>query len=1171
MNNLNKTGGLKSQLARLGKDRFLKILSLYLFIALISTSSFGQQASLEFDHYTTNNGLSNGYIYSIFQDSRGFIWFGTANGLNRFDGITFKTYYSDPKDPTSIPGSVVTSLAEDSTGKIWVMTTNGFCSYDRKTDVFSRKSLKVAGEKVNVPFLNTCLIDHDGYLWIGSSTGILRFKIYNNPQVDNNLIEAEMYHLDEHDVTNVFKNIVYSIIEDNERKIWIVSYSSSLFCFDEKVNSFISHPINYPEAGKFSNFRKGMLMDRDGDFYITIEDNGLLVWYREKNQFCLYKAASNDNGPRGNILFALEEDKNGSIWIGDRSAEGISIFNKKTGKFTSVQAVVTNPHSLISNKISCIYRDKSGSMWVGTIIGINKFSPGKVKFNRYFSDPLLPDKLSFNNVLCFAESKNGDIWIGTDGGGLNRLDHITDKFFHYTHDPSNRGSISSNSIVSLCEDHEGTLWMGTFDGGLARLKDNSFYAFYPDPANPYSISNKNIWYVLEDSKLNLWAATLNSGLELFDAKTGRFYHYTNHEGDLTSICSNVLLELYEDSRQRLYITTYQGISIIDLKNYDFSKFPVDIKFRTLRHSESMNSISNDAVYCAKEDNEGNLWFGTIGTGIDKLDSKTGKFTNYSTKDGLPGNYVSSILVDEFNNLWLATDKGLARFNPDSKEVDVYDLNDGLQNLNLKSWAIRTRYGKMFIGGPDGFNSFYPGQVRQFQNPNRPSVVITGLKIFNEPVKINEKFNDRIILSRDISETGEIKLTFKENFFTLYFVALDYTTPENNSYAYMMEGFNNGWINCGVNREANYTNLDPGTYTFRVKASNNDGIWNDKGVSLKVIILPPWWKTLLFRIILVVTVTFTLGYIFFSRVRYLKNQKIVLEKLVTEKTFELQGANNTLITQAEVLNETNLLLKERQLQIEKQREELLDQQETLLRMNQELKEVNATKDKFFSIIAHDIKNPFSAIMGVSEMLEESYMEWSDEKRLESVQLIADSSKTLYQLLENLLHWSRSQRGTLEFNPEKIDLTDFLNNITELFKGSAEAKNIRLFVTLPDRAHAVKADRQMLGTILRNLVTNAIKYTRRGGIVQIITEVIPGFVIIKVADNGVGMTKADKERLFKIDSHNATPGTENEKGTGLGLVLAGEFIHRNGGEIGVESVLEKGSTFHFTLPLWEDQGN
>jgi len=1147
-------------------DLTYKKFCLCLFSALITISSFGQNESIEFDHYTTNNGLSNGYIYSILQDSKGFIWFGTANGLNRFDGYTFKAYYSDPKDTSSVSGNVVTSMTEDSTGNIWVTTTSGFCSYNRKKDSFSRKSLVVNGENLHVSFLNTSMIDHKGYLWLGSSGGIFRFRLYNNPQVSNNIINAEMYQLDEVDVTAVYRNIVYSIVEDNDRKIWVASYSNKLFCFDEQVNGFIPHPIDYPEAGKFSNFRKGLLKDLDGDFYITIEDNGLLVWYRGKNRFCLYKPDEPDKGPKGNILFALEEDKNGLIWIGDRNAEGISIFNKKTGKFTYVQAGVTNPYYLNSNKINCIYRDKSGSMWVGTIIGINKFSPGKLKFNRYFSDPLSPGKLSFNNVLCFAESKNGDIWIGTDGGGLNKLDHITDKFVHYMHDPSNAGSLSSNSIISLCEDHEGALWMGTFDGGLARLKNNKFDAFFPDPVNPYSISNKNIWYVLEDTKENLWVATLNSGLDLFDRKTGMFYHYTVRESDSSSICSNVLLGLYEDRSQRLYITTYQGVSIIDLKNYDFSKFPPDIKFSALRHKENMNSISTNAVYCVREDNEGNLWFGTIGSGIDKLDAKTHIFTNYSTKDGLPGNFVSSILVDEFNNLWLATDKGLARFNPDTKEINVFGLKDGLQNLNLKSWAIRTKYGKMFIGGPDGFNSFYPGQVRQFQNPNKPPVIISGLKIFNKPVKINEKFGNRIILTKDISETEELKLTFKENFFTLYFVALDYTTPENNRYAYMMEGFNNEWINCGAIHEANYTNLDPGTYTFHVKASNNDGVWNEKGVSLRVIILPPWWRTLWFRIFLAVFITVTVGYAFLSRLRYLKNQKIVLEKLVTKKTSELQEANTSLTTQAEVLNETNLILKERQLQIEKQREELLVQHETLLKMNQELKELNATKDKFFSIIAHDIKNPFSAIMGISDNLEENYMEWTDEMRLESINLISDSSKTLYQLLENLLHWSRSQRGTIEFSPEKIEISDTLYNVTQLLNGPAEAKNIRLETYLPETPLAVKADRQMLDTIIRNLVINAIKYTHRGGEVQIIAEAIPGFANIIVKDNGVGMNDLVKERLFKIDSQNATPGTENEKGTGLGLILAGEFVHRNGGEIGVESKLGEGSTFHFTLPLW-----
>ena len=1147
---------------RQGKHRLL----LLYFLFFISANSIGQSAKIEFDQYTTNNGLSNGYVNAILHDSKGFIWIGTANGLNRFDGITFKTYYSNIKDATSISGSETTALSEDSLSNIWVMTSNGLCVYDRKIDRFSRKTMRVNGVIVNNSFLYSCIIDSKGFLWVSSpSNGIFRVKIYNNPLISDTIIDAELYVLEENDVYHALKNNVYTFVEDENNKIWVASQSNKLFYFDNQQDKFISKKIDHPETDNFSNKRKNMLKDRDGIFFISIEDNGLMVWDREKDDFRLYKPNGSNTGPKGRVLSALAEDKDGLIWIGDRKSEGISIFDKKTGKFSYCQSDEFDPYSLNTNKINCIYKDKSGAMWVGAIIGINKYSPGKLKFRRYISTPNVPGKLSVNNTLCFAESKTGEIWIGTDGGGLTKLDREKGEFVNYKDNPSDPHSLSSNAVISICEDHEGTLWMGTYHGGLARMKNGKFDTFYPDPANPLSVSDRNVWYVFEDSKKNLWVGTLNSGLDLFDRRTGRFYHYTLTEGDSTSLCNNSIRQLYEDSNQNLYITGNQGVSIIDLKAYDFSESRPDIKFRNLAHHESRNSLSSNDVYCVKEDNEGNLWFGLLGSGIDKLDPKTGKFTNFSTKDGFPGNSVTSILVDDQNYLWLATDKGLVKFNPETKEVVVFDQKDGLQNTSLKSWAIKTNDGEMFFGGPDGFNSFYPERVINNQNHSKPPVVITGLKIFNEPVEINEKFNDRVILVNDISETNELVLSYRDNYFSFEFISLDFTAPEKNNYAYMMEGFDDEWVPCGTKREANYTNLDPGKYTFRVKASNNDGIWNEEGTSIKIIIRPPWWRTWWFRTAAILTLIILLSSFFYSRIRHFQNQKILLEKLVAQKTSDLLKMNAILTNQAEKLNKNNSLLEERQEQIEKQSEELLAQKKSLQKMNVELHDLNATKDKFFSIIAHDIKNPFNAVLGFTDLLEENFKTWDDGKKLEVVNLINNSAKNLYELLNNLLQWSRSQSGVIDFKPQKIVLKDTFSNVTGLFRETAGSKNIELTSTLPETELAIYADGNMLDAIMRNLISNAIKFTNPGGKVHISAEANKEFAMIKVADNGVGLSTEIQEQLFRIDKHTSTYGTLNESGTGLGLILVQEFVAKHGGKIGVESIKGKGSTFHFTLPL------
>lgn len=887
--------------------------------------SFCQSNFYEFDHYTTNDGLSHGYINSIFQDRKGFLWFATARGLDRFDGLSFKVYLFNEQDTNSISSDEINSLVEDTMGNIWIGTGNNICLYNREKDIFSRKIFRSGNKEYSKLSVVSTFIDSKGYLWLGTrGESIFRFKVYDNPGIYGKNINADAYSLNEDDVLPENKNSVYSFIEDYKGIIWVASYSNKLYRFDALNNKFIPFPVQHPEAMNMSKKQKFMISDHEGNFFITTEYFGLMEWKRNENKFILFKPNGTNSGTLNDFLFGIAEDKDGLIWIGSRNGGGINIFNKKTGQFTYCLNDETNPNSINSNAITYIYRDRSGSIWIGTgnNKGINKYSPYKKKFNRFYFNPQQPEGLNCNNVLCFEESRDRDIWIGTDGGGLNKYNRETGKFKHYTANPSIPGSISSNAIISLVEDNEGTLWFGTFNGGLGKMTGNKFYAYYPVPSNPYSINNKHTWYVFEDSKNNLWVATLNLGLNLFDRKTGRFYHYNNNKNDTTSLINDVLLSIFEDSRQRLYITSYQGVSVIDLNAYDFTKMPPDLKFHNLIHNKNNNSLSSNGVYCVTEDKERNLWFGTISTGIDELEFKSDKFINYSTKDGLPGNSVNAILMDNENNLWLATDKGLVKFNPATKQINVFDRKDGLQNMDFNGWALKTKDGEMYFSGPDGFNSFYPERIQY--NSNKPPVVITNFKILNQPVKINEKIDNKVILTRDISETKFIELTYKEDFISFEFIALDYTIPEKNQYEYMMEGFDKDWIKCGSKREATYTNLDPHKYTFRVKASNNDGIWNDAGASIDIVILPPWWATWWFRISLIVFIIGSAVIFYLVRINALKKQKIELENKVNERTAELREANQVLSEQKE--------------EILTQNEEILQQTEELALQKEELEKM-----------------------------------------------------------------------------------------------------------------------------------------------------------------------------------------------------------------------------------------
>jgi signal transduction histidine kinase/ligand-binding sensor domain-containing protein len=1098
--------------------KFINVLFFSLLLSFTNVLS-GQEVThvnnIEFEHYTINDGLSNGYINSIFQDSKGFIWIGTGNGLNRFDGLSFKTYYYDLKDSTSIPGNDVNHIAEDTLGRLWVMTNTGIAYFDRKTDLFNRKNLFIDGKIETKVEGNACLIDSKGVLWIGSSYGIFRIPLYNNTSASSTYLKAEKFLLPDDDVESVNKNTYPSFVEDENGKVWAASYSNLLYCFDENKHSFTPVLINHPDSHSFSNKLKGFFKDSEGNFILSIDKAGLLIWERQKNIFTLYKPTGDDNGPRGTILYGIAEDNNGLLWIGDRRSDGLSIFNKKTKKFTFCQNEPLNPYTLITNKTTSIFKDKDGSMWVGSILGINKYTPGKTKFNRFFCYPDNPGKLSHNNILCFEEDKSSNLWIGTDGGGLNMMDVKSGVFTQYHHIQSDPGSISSNAIIALCEDHEGTLWAATYAGGLCMMKNGKFKTFLPDPNNASSISSADIWYVFEDSKMNLWVATLTNGLDLFDRKTGKFYHYSHVGSDSISVCNNSLVSVYEDSKHILYFTSYYGVSTIDLNSIDFSKSPPRLEFKNLYHRKGKSSLSSNAVFCVKEDKKGNIWFGTMGSGIDKLDRSTGKFTNYSIREGFPGNSVHSILVDDLDNLWLATDKGLAQFNTETNEVNVYDIQDGLLNISLKSWALKTRKGEMFFGGPDGFNSFFPDKIRQKHNQNAPVVVFTGLKIFNKPVKVNDRINNRIILKSSISETRKLELTYKENFFAFEFVGLEYTTPIKNNYAYMMEGFDKEWIFSGTKHEASYTNLDPGDYTFMVKASNSDGLWSKKITSIEIIILTPWWKTLWFRILVLSSILLFFGSVIVLRFRNLKKQKLLLEKSVASKTAELR-------------------------------------------------ELNASKDKFFSIIAHDLKNPFNTIIGFTDLMNEAEQANDSSLTHKYSNLINTAAHQTYRLLENLLEWANSQRGKLTFLPAKVNLAGLVNEEISFIGEMAARKNILLRNLVGDSV-VIYADKNMMRTVIRNLLTNGVKFTEKGGTVTVDAEGSNENIQVSVSDTGIGMNDLTKTCLFRIDHNLGTAGTENERGTGLGLFLCKDFIEKHEGKIWVESEEGKGSTFKFTIPV------
>jgi signal transduction histidine kinase/ligand-binding sensor domain-containing protein len=1116
---------------------------LIILISILSQQGYSLVLNLNFNHLTIEKGLSNNTVYCVFQDSKGFMWFGTDYGLNMFDGYEFKIFSSNSNDSTSILSNAVFKVLEDSKGRLWIATDYSISIYNR--DLMSFKNIPLIKEDEKIPFQNyvwDIIEGMHGEIFIVNTTDIFIYDTLKHGFVRyiNDIEEYKAFK----------KDGIRTFLKDRNNRIWIGSISFGLFAYDLGENKLIASPASKGII-EIKDQITSIIENVNGDIWIGT-NNGIYVVKSDLTEVNTLKANKNTNSLSSNKIFRIYSHCKKRIWIGTDGG-GLNLYNNENSTFTRFVSNEFNSHDINNNFIYSIFEGNQGILWIGTYHGgVNYAQLDKSKqFILYENEPGNPNSLIYNAVAAIRKDKEGNLWIGTDGGGLDYYNINANKYKHFTYNQENPNSISGNSILTIAEDKNGNIWIGGYLLGINLIDKNTgrITRYKHDPFNSNSLSADDVRDIYIDKESNLWIATNGGGLDKLNLTSNTFIHYG--KGGENSLISNWCLKIFEDSFGNLWIGTYGGISIFDIKNNVFHNY-----FK----GNITGSISNNWIYSFAEDGLKNIWVGTA-AGLNYYNRNTNSFTTISKSEGLPNEVINGILIDTKNNLWISTNKGISKYNPVDRTIKNFDVFDGLQgNQFIHGSYFMDNTGKMYFGGLNGFNFFHPDSIEE--NKFIPPVFITNLLLSYKELEINK---DGSPLTKSITETDKIVLTYKQSVITFRYTALNYLNSEKNQYAYQLEGIEKDWNYVGSRREATFTNLDPGKYTFKVKASNNDGVWNEEGTSIRIIILPPFWKTIWFKLIILFTIGFLLISVYLIRVKQLNNQKKLLEKLVSEKTAELRKKNKLLEEQALELNKTNTLLEERQQKIEEQSEELKSQKEQLQRTNEKLHELNATKDKFFSIIAHDIKNPFNTIMGFSELLILNFNKWLDEKKLKVIEVIFSSSKSLYELLENLLQWSRSQRGLLGFNPVKLEFKDSVERVVALLKHSADAKGIEFKIYLPVKGLAVHADPQLLDTILRNLISNAMKFTPKGGQIQVKAEPKDNFALVAVIDNGVGMLKEDIDKLFRIDMHYTSAGTNEEKGTGLGLILVKEFVTKQDGEIWVESDVGKGSTFFFTIPL------
>jgi ligand-binding sensor domain-containing protein/signal transduction histidine kinase len=1131
---------------------FLRGIVIGMFIFQIA-ESIAQKQDIHFKHLTTDNGLSQSLVRCIFQDSYGFIWVGTDNGLNRYDGRDFVVYKHSSSNDYTINNSDIRTIFEDSKGNLWIGTFLGLDLYDRKLDRFVRFR-----KKIPQTIISGILEDSKGNLWISTHVGLYLYSA-----------DTDVFNVYTKEANKLSDNAIRCMVLDKNDNVW-VGTARGLNYFDKTTKTFVSYFSSLKEKNSLQSNKISVLrFDYENRLWIAT-DKGLDVFVNplEVHKQPIFKSFRHDplNGKTiaGGAILSLLEDSEHNLWIGTE-AKGLSRldlqrFNIDNPWFYYYKNDPEIASSLSHNSIYSLYEDKQKNLWVGTYSkGLDVFSRSSMRFSLAFNSKEKGYTLSSKYVNVFFEE--GDfLWVGTDNG-LNQVNKKNGKIEVFFNDPFNPQSISSNWVHSIFKDSRGDLWIGTRAGGLNKFNYSSgtFTRFLNNPLDSNSIQSNNIFAIYEDTKKNLWLGSMEGGLILFDRDKLRFRNFTKENA---SLATNYVTSIAEAPNNSFWLLT--------IKTLD--RFAPGMKTISYAHNpKDPQTISSDINICLHKDRNNNLWIGTD-NGINLLNTKTNKFKTYTIKDGLPDNTVKIILEDDHGNLWLGTNKGISKFIDATKYPSIpkfknYSPYDGLQGFDFNRRAgFKDSRGGMYFGGANGVNYFHPDSIKD--NTDIPEVRITDFLILNKPLQIGAENSP---LKQNIYFTEEIKLSYRQSVFTIKFVALNYISPERNQYAYKMEGFDNEWNYVGNDAEAAYMNLKPGRYTFRVKASNNDGVWNEKGASLKIVVLPPWWATWWFKAIIALFVLLIISLIFYIRVSYYRNREKELNYLVQQRTKELKITNQLLMerqqhieeqsaelmAQTENLKETNDLLTEKQIYIQ-------EQSQVLEEINKQLSFLNATKDKIFSIIAHDLRNPFHTVMGFSELLMLKFNKLPQEKVSKYIQLIHTASLNGNNLLENLLHWSRSQTGKITYEPEPIDLMQVIRQTLNLLNINAHHKNITIDISVGS-ATQIFADPNMILTILRNLISNAIKFTPENGHISISSVSQLSYAEITIEDNGIGIAKEIQPTLFESSSGVSTKGTNNEQGTGLGLILCREFVERHGGKIWVESEPEKGSKFKFTIPV------
>ena len=1078
----------------------------------------GQQANLNFKHLTIENGLSQNAVYAILQDRRGFMWFGTKDGLNKYDGYTMTVYMSDPADSSSISNNSIKRLFEDSRGNLWIGTFDGGLNRmerDRETfhhflfDPLNPHSL--SGNHVTA-----IAEDSLGNLWVGTFNDGL--NLLSREEMTTSAPSLKRFIHDPANPASLSRDNVHDLLIDRQGMLWIGTGAGLNQLVDANMGRFQQYPITVKAPNTPS--RPGdaavnsIYLDQNDSLWIGTTF-GIAAFNRRSGEYLHYPNRQGIAGSSWGKVAGIADDPAGRLWLA--SPGGLMRFDPRDQRYTYFDPDPLNPQGISHSGITTLIRDQRGAIWIGTSgYGVDIYDPQANRFNIFRGNRSTSSRPGNFTIRSLFEDHEGNIWIGSDV--LYRWNRRSGELRSFESKSGNLDELGSTATWSIIQDHRGDLWFGTYRG-LYRYHpaDGVQRHFQFVSGNSSGLQEECIYGVFEDREGTIWAVSERYLHRLDDPRRGIFRAYRFGENPPTN--EPMSPSLYQDTDGDLWFATNQGLFRFQPTAEAFTSFHNDPGDASSLSHNMIRAITPDP-----QQPERYLWIGTAGGGLNRLDRETLTFEHFTTKDGLPNNVVYAVLPDAAGNLWMSTNRGLSRFDPHSRRFDNFDVNDGLQSNEFNTSAFyESASGELFFGGINGFNYFYPQEIKI--DSDAPEIVFTDLKLFNQTVSPHDSNS---VLSKVISRTEAITIPQRDNVISFEFAALDFTAPAKNRYAYKLEGFNQDWIQLGTRRIVTFTNLDPGEYVLRVKGSNSSGVWNEQGAILKITITPPLWRTWW---------AYTLYFLAFLGI-ILAIRGYEVNRIQLKNRLELE-------------------------QIE----------------SNSLRQLDQVKSRFFANISHEFRTPLTLILGPIEQL---IPEQPSESAKHTLQTMQRNAAQLLKLINQLLDLSKLDAGKMALQALRTDLIPYLKGIIMSYESMAEIRHIQLSFNAPCDALEMSFDPDKIEKIFHNLLSNAFKFTPDGGKISLQLSLSSdqtageklttgNCLLVTVSDSGIGIAPERLghifDRFYQVDD---SPLRE-QGGTGIGLALVKELVELHGGSISAESEPGMGSTFTVRLPLGEAVGS